>query len=242
MRRLLPEPAEDLDLAGLAAHYAYPAEGAVRANMVSSLDGGVTVDGRSGGLSGDADRRVFGVLRALCDVVLVGAGTARTEDYGPPRAVPRLAPFRSSGRPAPALALVTRSARLDPGARVFTDPANRPLVLTCEAAEPDRRAALSEVAELVVVGDTEVDLSAGLAQLRDRGLRRVLTEGGPSLLGSLAQADLLDELALSLSPLVVGGDAGRIVRTPEPVTSAWRPRGLLQSGGTLFAHYVRERP
>ncbi len=241
MRRLLPEPAADLDLAGLAAHYAYPPAGSVRANMVSSLDGAVSVDGTSGGLSGSADRQVFSMLRALCDVVLVGAGTARTEDYGPPRATPALARFRPSSRPAPALALVTRSADLDPGARVFADPANRPLVLTCEAADARRRAALAEVAEVLVAGDSDVDLRVGLAELRGRGLLCVLTEGGPSLLGSLASVDLLDELALSLAPLVVGGDAGRIARSTRPLMSRWRPRGLLESDGTLFAHYLRDR-
>jgi riboflavin-specific deaminase-like protein len=241
MRRLLPEPAADLDLAGLAAHYAYPAHGAVRANMVSSLDGAVTVEGSSRGLSGQADRLVFAVLRALCDVVLVGAGTARTEDYRPPKVTAELAPVRPSGRPAPVLAVVTRSGRLDPGARMFADPTNRTLVLTCEAADRARLAALDEVAEVVVAGDADVDPKTALAELTGRGLGRVLTEGGPSLLGTLASADLLDELALSLAPLVVGGDAGRIVGSPTEQRSDWRPHGLLQSGSTVFAHYVRER-
>jgi riboflavin biosynthesis pyrimidine reductase len=231
----------DLDLAGLADHYAYPADGAVRANMVSSLDGAVTVDGRSDRLSGPADRTVFRVLRAICDVIVVGAGTARTEDYGPPPAPEALAEFRPSDRPAPRLALVTRSADLEPGARVFGDPSNRPVVLTCQAADPGRRAALAEVADVVVVGDSEVDLAAGLDVLRQRGLGRILTEGGPSLLGSLAAADLLDELALSCAPVVVGGGAGRIVATSQMMMSRWQPRGLVESEGTVFAHYVKER-
>ncbi|HUW16902.1 MAG TPA: dihydrofolate reductase family protein, partial [Actinomycetes bacterium] len=183
----------------------------------------------------------FSMLRALCDVVLVGAGTARTEDYRPPRAAPELARFRPSSRPTPALALVTRNADLDPNARVFADPANRPLVLTCEAADARRRAALAEVAEVLVAGDSDVDLHAALAELRGRGLLCVLTEGGPTLLGSLASVDLLDELALSLAPIVVCGDAGRIARSPQPQMSRWRPRGLLESDGTLFAHYLRDR-
>jgi riboflavin-specific deaminase-like protein len=231
----------DLDLAGLADHYGYPDGGAVRANMVSSLDGAVTIDGRSDRLSGPADRIVFRVLRATCDVIVVGAGTARTEDYGPPRAPEALAEFRPSDSRAPALAVVTRSADLEPGARVFSDPSNRPVVLTCHAADPGRRAALAEVADVIVVGDSEVHLSDGLDALRQRGLSRILTEGGPSLLGSLAAADLLDELALSWAPVVVGGDAGRIVSTPETMMSSWLPRGLVESEGTVFAHYVKER-
>ena len=80
MRQIYPDEAALTD-AGLADRYRYPGQGAVgshwlRANMVMSLDGAATVRGRSGGLSGEADRQVFALLRALADVIVVGAGPA----------------------------------------------------------------------------------------------------------------------------------------------------------------------
>lgn len=240
MRRLLPSPADVVDDALLAEHYAYRGERAVRANMVGSLDGAATVEGVSEGLSGPADRRVFRILRALADVVVVGAGTVRAEDYRPPPVSPSLAWLREGRSAAPALAVVSRSAALDPAARLFADPATRPLLFTCAAAPADRLAALRDVADVVVLGDADVDLAAGLDLLADRGHRRVLTEGGPSLLGALSAAGLLDEVALTLSPLVVGGAAGRIVVSDDPSTSRFRLRGLLEDDDALFTHYVRE--
>lgn len=242
MRRLLPVPADDVDDALLAEHYAYPDAGAVRANMVASLDGAATLDGVSGGLSGPADRQVFRLLRALCDVVLVGAGTVRAEDYRPPPTHPSLAWLREGRAAAPTLAVLTRTASLDPGARLFADPDRRPLVVTCAAAPDERTAALAEVAEVVVTGDDDVDLHETLAVLAERGLHRVLTEGGPTLLGALTAADRLDELTLTVSPLVVGGGTGRIVVGSPAAARGFRLRGLLAADQFLFTHYVRERP
>lgn len=241
MRRLLPGPAIDVDLDALAVHYAYPDAGSVRANMVASLDGAVTVEGRSGPMSGDADRRVFRILRALSDVVLVGAGTARCEDYGPVRVPPELAGLREGRDAAATLVVVTRTADLDPSARMFSVPGSRPVVLTCRAAPPSRVAALREVAEVVATGEHDVDLPESLAQLADRGWTRILCEGGPSLLGTLAAADLVDELTLTLAPLVVTGDAGRITVGPGVAPQGYALAGLLAADDVLLAHYRRDR-
>src|SRR5688572_1564208 len=131
VHRLLPAPARDLDDGGLAAHYAYP-DGLtapyVRVNFVASADGAVSVEGRSGGLGTDGDRRVFGTLRELADVVLVGAGTVRVEDYRGARR-----PTRGRDLPPP-IAVVTGSADLDPEARLFTDTRVPPIVLTTAGA------------------------------------------------------------------------------------------------------------
>lgn len=211
--------------------------------MVTSLDGAVSVQGRSEGLSGAADKEVFRVLRALADVVLVGAGTARREGYAPPKSHEVLADLRYGRPPAPALAVVSRRCALDPGSPLFSDPAARPLVFTCASAPAEQVHAVRPLADVVVAGDDEVDLAVVLDTLTARGWTRILTEGGPAFLGSLLDADLLDELALTVSPLVVGGDAGRIVAAPllDPGPRPFTLRGLLVDGEFLIARYLKEQ-
>ena len=173
----------------IAHLYAYPEAGLVRANMVSSLDGAVTADGRSKPISGPADMFMFGVLRALADVIVVGAGTARTEGYGPGRARDEFAHLRkqSGQAPAPTIAIITRSAHLDPEAAIFTKALTPTIVITCESAPEERRAHLAQVADVHICGDESVDLPVAMDVLRERGMPRVLCEGGPSLLGDLSR-------------------------------------------------------
>jgi riboflavin biosynthesis pyrimidine reductase len=239
MHRLLPHPSAVLDQDDLAEHYAYPPQGAVRANMVGSIDGAVAVVGRSSGLSGEADRTVFRVLRALADVVLVGAGTARSEDYGPAVTHPGLEHLRKGRPAAPRIAVVTNTAALDPAARLFADQSSRPLVITCESAPGDRVAALGRVADVVQAGEDQVDVTRALAHLAGLGWSRVLAEGGPTLLGAVLLKDALDELALTVAPLVVGSDAGRIVDSPPIDPRRFRLHGLLEADDFLFARYTR---
>jgi riboflavin biosynthesis pyrimidine reductase len=204
-------PAGPLDRPALAAHYAYPdglAAPFVRVNFVASIDGAVTVDGRSGGLGSAADRAVFGLLRELAEVVLVGAGTVRAEDYRGARR-----PTRGAELPPP-IAVVTGSADLDPGSRLFTDTRVPPLVLTLGSAPEQRRSRLAAAGGDVVVLE-RLTPDALLAELGRRGLHRVLCEGGPSLLGELQAADAVDELCLTVAPVLAGGEAGRIVAGPH---------------------------
>lgn len=226
MRRLVPDPL-DLDLDAVYAGLVLPdpAPGADRASvalgMVSSVDGAVSVDGTSGGLGGEADRRAFLRLRDACDAILVGAGTVRAEDYGPPRAPAARAAAREAAglAPAPQLLVVTGRAALDPSARLFTserDPGVPPAVIVTSATAPGPAvASLADVAEVVTCGHDEVDLAAVLRWCRERGLRRVLCEGGPGLNGALLAGGLVDEVFLTVAPALVGGDAGRIVRGPQ---------------------------
>ena len=226
MRRLRPDPAEDVDL---RAAYSVERSRHVRANFVSSLDGAVTVGGKSAGLSSEADRGLFRLLRQLTDVVLVGAGTARTENYGGAKPV--------DGH-APPIAVVSRSLHLDEASRLFTDTMVRPIVVTCAASPDQIRARLSAIADVIVAGDAEVDLALALDALAERGLRRVLCEGGPHLLGSLASAGVLDELCLTLAPLIAGGTAGRIVAGYLPeVVEPMHLRHVLEEDGHLFLRY-----
>ncbi len=243
MRRLVPGPVqEDLDVDALAAHYAYPSHGAVRANMVTSVDGAVTLDGRSEGISNAIDWQLFGLQRALADVIVVGAGTARTEGYGPARVRPEFAHLRTAAgqTPAPRLALVTRSGDLDPSAGVFGG-ATPTLVITRAGLPDDTLTALRDVSEVLICGDEDVDLTAAREALGERGLRRVLTEGGPHLLGALTAVDLLDELAVTVTPGLVGGDSPRMISSAPPEHRPLTLHGVLDHEGTLFLHYLRDR-
>ncbi len=191
-----------LEDAALLAAYACPADRPwLRALMLQSADGSVSGgDGRSGSVSGPGDRRVLRAARANADAVLVGAGTARAEGYRP-AAVP--------------IALVSRSLDLDLAAALFAEAVPRTVVITCAASDPARRAAVGRAADLVVAGGAQVDLVAAVAALRERGLRRIVCEGGPSLLAAVAAAGLLDEVCLTTAPLLVAGDASRITRGPR---------------------------
>jgi len=205
--------------------YAWPDEACLRVNFVSSLDGAADLDGQTAGLGGPADRTVFSHLRATCDVVLVGAGTATAERYRPAQ-VP--------------IAVVTGRLSLSPSDRLFTPSAGTaaPIVLTCASAPADRRAALSRCAEVSSCGDEAVDLHLVVAELERRGLRRILCEGGPHLFAGLLAVDAVDELCLTVAPLISAGPAPRITGG-DPLRP---PRGasllsVLEEDGTLLLRY-----
>lgn len=214
MRQLFPDRLEAVDLARLYEHR--PASGErpfVRLNMVASVDGAVTVDGVSGSLGGRGDRAVFEALRSLADVVLVAAGTARAEGYAPAVLADSVREARvAQGRsPVPAIAVVSRSCSLDWESPFFTAASVRPIVVTVAGAPVERRERAAVVSDVVLAGDDDVDLGRTLDVLAERGARSVLAEGGPSLNGQLAGGGHLDELCVTLSPRLVGGDARRIL-------------------------------
>ena len=214
MRMIFPSPGDELDMTALAEAYAYPRERWLRVNFVSSADGAAYVDGRSGGLSSSDDKRIFGLLRVLTDVVLVGAGTARVEEYKPALRRPSLASLRE-GRPETAtIALVTRTLGLNLASPLFTEtpPDARTIVITCAASDPELRTEAAKVADVIVAGEEAVDLTGALRELEQRGLTRVLCEGGPHLFGDLTAAGLVDELCLSFSPTLAG--PGRPASSP----------------------------
>ena len=209
----------------------------VALNFISSVDGRTAVDGRSAPLGGPADRALFHALRARADAVLVGAGTVRDERYGPlvKSAAVREA-RRSEGLEEQPLALIaTSSLDLDPTLPLLADPASRVVILTSSRGDAPACAAQVDYVRRPRLAD-------GLAAARERfGLSLVLCEGGPSLAGALGAAGLIDELFLSLSPMIVGDRPGAatMLRGEGPPT----PLGLelamlLESGGTLFARYV----
>ncbi|MET0976183.1 MAG: pyrimidine reductase family protein [Leifsonia sp.] len=211
----------------LAAAYALPDRETprIRVNFVSSLDGAATIGDRSGGLGDEEDQRVMSVLRSLADVLLVGAGTVRAEGYG------------GVGLP---LAIVSSALDLDPGHPVFSGTDAPRYVITHAGSLPARREALSAVAEVLVCGDHGVDLHAAVRALVERGHTQVLSEGGPHLFGDLVAEDLVDELCLSLSPVIVGGTAGRIVRGAPEQLRRMRLVHALHGSGMLFLRYGRQ--
>lgn len=239
MRQLLPSYVDEVSQEGLVDAYRYPEDQSwVRANMVSSLDGSAVKDGRSQQLGGEADKVVFGVLRGLADVVLVGAGTARAEGYRGLRAKAPYAGVRAASgqRPAPVLAVVSRRLDLDPGSPLFTGD-ERTVVITHRRSDAATRDRLTDVADVVVAGDDTVDLADALDALTEQGLPRVLCEGGPSLLGDLAAADRLDELCLTFSPQLVGGDGSRILKGPD-LDGRLSLALLLEQDGVLLSRWT----
>jgi riboflavin-specific deaminase-like protein len=247
MRRLHPF-LEDLDLEdvydGLTLGAGSGDRATVALGMVSSVDGAAALEGTTAALGGPADRVAFRRLRAACDAILVGAGTVRDEDYGPPggssaRQADRLA---RGLPPVPRLVIVTGRLRLDPAQRVFSDPTRRPLVVTTSRASASAASALAPVADLLRIGDEAVDLPALVARLATLGLRRVLCEGGPSLNAALLAADLVDEVFLTLYPALLGGAAPRIVAA----SAATQVHRLVLSAvhehdGELLLRYRRAR-
>lgn len=234
---------DERTLAGLYTH-PQPRTGAdawVRANMIASLDGAATgADRRSGTINDPADLRVFRVLRATADVVLIGAGTARAEGYGALEVPGALAPARAARgqRAELELAVITATGAL-PAALLDSD---RPPLIVTVANRPDLDALRARIGadRVVVAGEGLVDLAAALRALAARGLVRVLAEGGPHVLGELLGAGLVDELCLTWSPLLVGGPAPRVVDHPAWFTPALaaRPAHLLHSDGVLLGRWL----
>lgn len=214
----------DLDRTEIERLYAYPDVDRpwVRSNFVATLDGAAhAADGVSGSLGGAADQQVFDVLRSLADVVVVGAGTARAEGYGPAD-VP--------------IAVVTRSLDV-PGALV----APGQVVITTADAPAGPLGRLRDTVDVIAVGTGTIDWPAALAALSDRGLRRVLCEGGPSLHGDLVALDLVDEVCLTIAPVLSAGDAPRIARGGDSVDRPMTLGHAITADDVLLTRWVRDR-
>lgn len=244
-----PHPLDD-DALTAAYEVADRSRTHLRVNFVTSVDGAVEVGGFSaglfsGGLARDADLKVFGMLRMLCDALLVGAGTLRHEGYRSLRLDgSRLAWRRAHGLAEyPTLVVVSSALDLMAGNPALAEAPVRPIVLTHAAAPADRRAALEPVADVLALGDDRVDLVSAVDRLAERGLRQLLCEGGPHLFGALAAADLVDEVDLTVSPLLAGPGADRITagsgHPPGPLALR---HVLADDEGVLLLRYTRPTP
>ena len=247
LRQLLPVPLDGID--PVAAHAAAerpapPDRPWVLVNMVAGVDGATAVSGSSGDLGGEADRVTFSAIRAVADVILAAAGTVRADGYGPPRtpAARRAERVARGQQPYPRIGVVTRSLDLDLASPLFTDSPTRPLVFTGTGAPAERVAAAEAVAEVVRSPGPDVSPAAIVRHLHDLGARTVLVEGGPSLNGAFADADLVDELDLTLAPELVGGDSARLLRGAGELRHPLRLAHLWEADGVLLARYVRARP
>jgi len=235
-----PDETEPL-LGALYEHPVRPGGAYLRAGMVSSLDGAaVGPDGSSRSINNPADLRVFRVLRAAADAVLVGACTARAETYRSIRVAPALRAARAARgqAEAPVVVVVTRSGTI-PDTLLDTEHETLAMVPRGSAAETLLTARWG-AGRVIAVGDSDLDLAAGLDALADRGLPRVLSEGGPKLLGQLFAAGLVDEWCLTWSPLVIGGGAPRTVVAPsflDPAVPA-RLAHLLHADGVLLGRWL----
>jgi riboflavin biosynthesis pyrimidine reductase len=250
LRRLFPEPAGDVDDAELESLYGYPSELEhpwVQVNFVSSTDGASTVDDRSRGLSSPGDSRIFGLGRDLAEVILAGAGTVLTEGYRgvKPNEVRTERRARLGLADVPPIAVITRRCMFEPDSPIIADTVVPTIILTCLSAPEERREALAKAgADVIVAGETTVDLAKALRALADRGLYRVNCEGGPRLFGELITADLVDQLCLTISPILVSGEATRIAHgllmPAEPLKLALTSV-LTEDDGSLMLRYRRDR-
>lgn len=214
MRMLFPERVEAVDPARVYADLPHnDRRPVVRLNMIVSVDGGTSWNGVSGALGGPADKALFGVLRSLADVVLVASATMQGEHYGP-AVLP--APVQDARRergqtPVPPIAVVSRTCQFDWNSPFFTAATERPIMLTVSSASEADRTRAAEVAEVIIAGEHDVDLDRAVRALGASGATSVLAEGGPTLNGQLARAGLLDELCVTLAPLLASGDAKRLI-------------------------------
>jgi riboflavin biosynthesis pyrimidine reductase len=241
-------PIDTADDVRLIDFYSYPEDLRacwVRGNMIVSLDGGATDDGKAGGLAGRGDRAVFSLMRHAADVILVGASTVRIENYSGAQlpVAARQARQRRGQAEVPPIAVVTRSGDLDPSALLFTRTEVPPLILTSARTVEDTRSRLGAVAEVIDASGADpnsADPAVILRVLGERGLVRVLTEGGPLFLGSLIENGLMDELCLTVAPILVGGASKRIVTGLGHVHTKMRRAHLLaDDDGYLYTRYVR---
>lgn len=227
------------DRAELERLYAYPSSDRpwVRTNFVSTLDGAAYAeDGKSGSLGGPVDTEVFALMRSLADVIIVGAGTARTEGYEPvrPDDVDTELRERLGLAPVPPIAVVSR--RLDIPDALMTE--GQLVITTADAPALD---ALDSGPEVIAVGEGEIDWPAVFDVLAARGLHRVLCEGGPTLHGTLVALDLVDELCLTIAPVMSSGAAPRIAHSPSPVEHTMVLEHVLDADGVLLTRWVRSR-
>ncbi len=226
MRRLFPGPPAptSIDEAYGSPLGTRPDRPWVGLCMVASIDGSTAVDGSSGKLGNANDSAVLKQLRSIADVIIVGAGTARAEGYGPP------------SKPGQRIGVVTASARVDVTTALFTSGAGF-LITTTTASVPAS-------VDTVQAGDVAVDLAAALAALGTvcDDPRVVQCEGGPSLNGSLFARDLVDEINVTTSPFVVGGDGRRLATAAEAHSHSFALSQLLiDDESFLFSRWSRER-
>ena len=242
MRRLLPDPGPTTVSEQLETYRPWEeprdSRPLVAMNFVATLDGRATIEGRSGPIGSDADTAMLAELRTRFDAVMIGAGTMRVERYGQLAAKQETRERRERTGLSPEPLMVVVSGRLDLpwDAPLFAGGGGEVLIFTSTATEPPETASSVEV----VRHEGAVNLTAALRYLREeRGVRALLSEGGPHLHEQLQADGLVDELFLTIAPKLSGGEAPRIVEGPLPEIVDFELGWLLEEDGELFARYRR---
>jgi riboflavin-specific deaminase-like protein len=244
MRRLIPDPGPTTVEEQLGSYEpwleALEERPLVAMNFVATVDGRATIGGLSGPIGSEADTAMLAGLRTRFDALMIGAGTMRAERYGRPVSSQEKRERRErAGLPHdPLMVIVSGSLDLPWDASLFADGGGRVLVFTGSDAEPPETA--TPVA--VVRHDGAVDLAAALRHLRrERGIRALLSEGGPRLHAEMQALDLVDELFLTTAPKLAGGAAPHILEGELPEVAPLELAWLLEEDGELFARYRRAR-
>ena len=245
--RIFPPPRAEVDIATLYGNEGRqlpPDRPYVTVNMVASIDGATAVDGVTKALGSTTDRAIFLHLREVADAILVGASTIRAERYGPARPTPAARASRvERGKAAtPPIVVVSRSVTFDWQSALFTDNETRPILLVPGDVEPEKLKRASELADVVTCGEGTVDLLSALGQLRSRGIEMLLCEGGPTLNTELLNAGLVDELCLTIAPLLVGGPHPRGVVAASTTDTALPLviEHVLEEDSFLYLRYVSD--
>ena len=241
MRRLIPDPGPPDLQSELEAYRPFEQSLEdrpwVAANMISTLDGRAAISGRSKELGSEADTEQLLGLRTRFDAVMIGGGTMRSERYGRIISRPEYRESRErEGLDPDALAVIV-SGELDLpwDAPLFTNGNGRVLIFTRKHSTPE-----TETPVELVTMDGLIDSADVLSHLRRKeGVRAVLCEGGPTLFGQLVARDLIDDFFLTITPVVTGGDAPRILETNLPDKVDFRLASLAEADGDLFCRYRR---
>ena len=240
LRRTEPSYQPVDDLLGLFLNDERKAEGRpwLLVNFISSADGGTAVGGKSSRLGDEDDKAVFQALRAVPDVILVGSGTVEAENYQPVRLDEERRERRLDAglSEVPVLAIVSGRLSFDPEARVFSDPDYRPMVITGPEADPAKLALLGDAAEVIILDDVTPENI--MARLGAAGV--ILCEGGPTLVGQFVATRLVDELNLTIAPVMIGGESARIAHgDPAEPPLDMRLDRYLMGDRSLFLRYLK---
>jgi len=226
----------------LAEAYPWPeGQSWTRVTMLRALDGGVAgADQRSRSLSGDVDREILREVRRLSDAIVVGATTMRLEPYGPVQTRPDAVEQRRGlgMADAPVLVLVSGSLDLPWDEPVFTQSACTPIAVATDRASDHAHKRAAQHVEVIRLPGERVSAGALVAALQDRGLRRLVCEGGPGLLASFAAEDQIQEVDLTVSPYLqtlVPGSSAPEWADPQHFELSQ----VLEHESMLFARYLR---
>ena len=240
MFHALESPGDPIDVLEMLFSEKRDGEGRpwVMFNMVESVDGATAVDGRASALNDEDDRALFLAMRAVADVVLVGAQTVRSENLGPIRMSAEMSRYRANAgmQGVPQMVILTLTLNLDPAARVFSDPDQRPTILTGRHVDRERVDALSKCADIVQIDN--LDGNGIVSHFGPGGV--ILCEGGPIINSVLMTAGRVDEVNITVSPMLTLGESQRIGHgAPLQPPIDMRMDRIIRGDRSLFLRYVQ---